>query len=522
MLAPISHGRRYPFRVEGALGTEGSSRAIAKAVEIASAAVGAGLRARVAPRSLVRPARRPASRNRRARPSTAATFAGAFLGRSYRHLVDLEDMIEAIANIVRAFPADRARTRPAVPRARAARTARPLGRHGVVDLRVRCEPARSPSRSTPRSAPPTPTCASATCPASPRNRAPAATAIPGHVMRFRKERSFVYPLRGRPATSSPRRRWRRSRTPRSRSARRRSSASSSRPPPAFFEELARRRYRRHENRLVRQERWGLPEGGLTSTLNRAEMTSAAAHPEPQPVLARGRRRRRHARDLQAARRRRAGPPRREPPAPPLDDRPPEPLPPPLPDRHPAAAPLAARARLGRRGRAPARAADRPHEGRPRPPGRRSRGSRCRPRSCAPTSRRRSPCHPPSTPTRRPEPPGPSRTAGHDRRPTSRTRGLPAGHRPLPYPLLPVLRASNGAGLIHPDDRKYGTLLVGSQGSGKIGGAAQDIPQRPADRRRRRRRARPQERAQPAVPASSRRPTAPSASGSSTSATRCSA
>ncbi len=42
----------------------------------------------------------------------------------------------------------------------------------------------------------------------------------------------------------------------------------------------------------------------------------------------------------------------------------------------------------------------------------------------------------------------------------------ATHRPLPYPLLPVLRASNGAGLIHPDDRKYGALLVGGQGSGK--------------------------------------------------------
>src|SRR3954467_2153497 len=40
------------------------------------------------------------------------------------------------------------------------------------------------------------------------------------------------------------------------------------------------------------------------------------------------------------------------------------------------------------------------------------------------------------------------------------------HRPLPYPVLPVLRASNGAGLIHPDDRRYGTLLVGGQGSGK--------------------------------------------------------
>src|SRR4051812_42523111 len=40
------------------------------------------------------------------------------------------------------------------------------------------------------------------------------------------------------------------------------------------------------------------------------------------------------------------------------------------------------------------------------------------------------------------------------------------HRALPYPVLPVLRAANGAGLIHPDDRRYGTLLVGGQGSGK--------------------------------------------------------
>ena len=43
---------------------------------------------------------------------------------------------------------------------------------------------------------------------------------------------------------------------------------------------------------------------------------------------------------------------------------------------------------------------------------------------------------------------------------------PSRHRPLPYPVLPVLRAANGAGLIHPDDRRYGTLLVGGQGSGK--------------------------------------------------------
>jgi len=46
------------------------------------------------------------------------------------------------------------------------------------------------------------------------------------------------------------------------------------PTPSSFEELARRLYRRHENKLVRQERWGLPEGGLSSTFNRAEMRAA--------------------------------------------------------------------------------------------------------------------------------------------------------------------------------------------------------------------------------------------------------
>jgi len=41
-----------------------------------------------------------------------------------------------------------------------------------------------------------------------------------------------------------------------------------------------------------------------------------------------------------------------------------------------------------------------------------------------------------------------------------------GHRTLRYRPLPVLRAENSAVLIHPDDRKYGALLVGSMGSGK--------------------------------------------------------
>jgi hypothetical protein len=41
-----------------------------------------------------------------------------------------------------------------------------------------------------------------------------------------------------------------------------------------------------------------------------------------------------------------------------------------------------------------------------------------------------------------------------------------GLRPLPYEMLPALRASNGPVFIHPDDRKYGVLAVGGQGSGK--------------------------------------------------------
>jgi len=40
------------------------------------------------------------------------------------------------------------------------------------------------------------------------------------------------------------------------------------------------------------------------------------------------------------------------------------------------------------------------------------------------------------------------------------------HRQLEYPVLPVLRAENAEVLIHPDDRKYGALLIGSMGSGK--------------------------------------------------------
>ena len=92
-------------------------------------------------------------------------------------------------------------------------------------------------------------------------------------MRFRKERSFVYSLiaDGEQEASSPLEQIARAQVAQDAPSIVRFQLT---PTPSFFEELARRLYRRHENKLVRQERWGLPEGGLWSTFNRAEMRAA--------------------------------------------------------------------------------------------------------------------------------------------------------------------------------------------------------------------------------------------------------
>jgi hypothetical protein len=92
-------------------------------------------------------------------------------------------------------------------------------------------------------------------------------------MRFRKERSFIYPLvaSGGELSSPPLEAIAHAQATLGAPSVVRFGLT---PAPAFFEELARKSYRRHENKLVRAERWGLPEGGLTSTLNRAEMANA--------------------------------------------------------------------------------------------------------------------------------------------------------------------------------------------------------------------------------------------------------
>jgi hypothetical protein len=96
---------------------------------------------------------------------------------------------------------------------------------------------------------------------------------PGYVMRFRKERSFVYSLLadGEQLASSPIEQIARAQIAQGAPSIVRFQLT---PTPSCFEALARRLYRRQENKLVRQERWGLPEGGLWSTFNRAEMRAA--------------------------------------------------------------------------------------------------------------------------------------------------------------------------------------------------------------------------------------------------------
>jgi hypothetical protein len=188
---------------------------------------------------------------------------------------DLEDMVESIANIVRVWPADRVRNGQSfVALELICGTAPDAGGRLEMEwsINVRCEP---------RSVSAIDGAISAAYPdvrigrvhgEQPRPR-PGVLREPGYVMRFRKERSFVYSLiaDGEELASSPLEQIARAQVAVDAPTVVRFQLT---PTPSYFEELARRLYRRQENKLVRQERWGLPEGGLTSTFNRAEMRAA--------------------------------------------------------------------------------------------------------------------------------------------------------------------------------------------------------------------------------------------------------
>jgi len=184
---------------------------------------------------------------------------------------DLEDAMEAIANIVRAFPADRARSgQPHL----ALELLHGAGPSGDMEWSVglRCEPTVAVAIDGALAAAYPDVRLGHIHGGTPQARN-GSYRIPGHVMRFRKERSFVYPLvaAGDELASPPLEAIATAQVAVGAPSVIRFQLT---PTAAFFEDLARRLYRRHENRLVRQERWGLPEGGLISTLNRAEMSNA--------------------------------------------------------------------------------------------------------------------------------------------------------------------------------------------------------------------------------------------------------
>jgi hypothetical protein len=188
---------------------------------------------------------------------------------------DLEDMVESIANIVRAWPADRARNGQPYLALELICSAieAPAGRREMEwSINVRCEPRAVVALDGAISAAYPDVRLGRVHGEQPLPR-PGVLREPGCLMRFRKERSFVYSLiaDGEREASAPLEQIARAQVAQEAPSVVRFQLI---PTLTYFEELARRLYRRHENKLVRQERWGLPEGGLTSTFNRAEMRSA--------------------------------------------------------------------------------------------------------------------------------------------------------------------------------------------------------------------------------------------------------
>ncbi|MBV8219505.1 MAG: hypothetical protein JO325_13645 [Solirubrobacterales bacterium] len=188
---------------------------------------------------------------------------------------DLEDMVESIANIVRAWPADRARNgQPylALELICSALEATAGRREMEWSINIRCEPRTVVALDGAISAAYPDVRLGRIHGEQPLSR-PGVLREPGCMMRFRKERSFVYSLiaDGEREASSPLEQIARAQVAQGAPSVVRFQLT---PTLTYFEKLARRLYRRHENKLVRQERWGLPEGGLWSTFNRAEMRAA--------------------------------------------------------------------------------------------------------------------------------------------------------------------------------------------------------------------------------------------------------
>jgi hypothetical protein len=185
---------------------------------------------------------------------------------------DVEDLMEAIAHLVRALPADRARHgQPYV----AFELDHDQGPSGELEwsLAVRCPPQLAVALDGTLSAA-YPDARLGRLAGEHPQPAPTRAGVPGHVMRFRKRRGFVYSLLpaadelGSPPLEAIAHAQVSLGTPST-------IRFSLTPAPASLEAITHRCFRRHENRLAHQGRWGLPEAGLQSTLQRAELTNAS-------------------------------------------------------------------------------------------------------------------------------------------------------------------------------------------------------------------------------------------------------
>jgi hypothetical protein len=188
---------------------------------------------------------------------------------------DLEDLVEQIANHVRVWPLERIRNGQPYVAIELICGVKP-DNGGPTEMEwsisIRCEPAAAAALDG---------AISATYPDVRLGRIhgeqplPRAGVLrkPGCLMRFRKERSFVYSLiaDGEEQASAPLEQIARAQVAVGAPTVVRFQLT---PTPVGFEALARSLYRRHENKLVRRERWSVRRGGLTSTFNRAEMQAA--------------------------------------------------------------------------------------------------------------------------------------------------------------------------------------------------------------------------------------------------------
>ncbi len=191
---------------------------------------------------------------------------------------DLEDMVEAIANVVRAWPVERIwRGQPSFAFELICdqlddTTEKATQTEMEWSLNVRCQPASVAALDGALAAAYPDVRLGRAHGQPPRPRA-GRLRTPAVLLRFRKERSFVYPLlAAEELLASP---------PIEQIALAQISAGGPSvvrfqltPTPLFFDGLARGRYRRHERHLVGARHLGARPGQPLSTLDRVEMASA--------------------------------------------------------------------------------------------------------------------------------------------------------------------------------------------------------------------------------------------------------